>query len=261
MRHETLRELWHYRELFYFLAWRDVKVRYKQTALGVAWAVLQPLLTMLIFTLLFGNLAKMPSEGMPYPLFYFGALLPWMYFSTTLSASGNSLVANANLISKVYFPRIILPSSAAMSGLVDFGVGCILLLGVMVHYGANPGWGLLMWPILMVPLVVLTLSVSMILAALNVRYRDIKYTLPFLVQLWLFATPVIYPISIVPERYRLLVALNPMSGFIDAFRASLVPSKHVDWALLWVSLGVTLVVFVTAALYFRRAERTFADIV
>ena len=148
-----------------------------------------------------------------------------------------------------------------MSGLVDFGVGCILLLGVMVHYGANPGWGLLMWPILMVPLVVLTLGVSMILAALNVRYRDIKYTLPFLVQLWLFVTPVIYPISIVPERYRLLVALNPMSGFIDAFRASLVPSKHVDWALLWVSLGVTLVVFVTATLYFRRAERTFADIV
>jgi len=141
MRHETLREIWHYRELFYFLAWRDVKVRYKQTALGVAWAVLQPLLTMLIFTVLFGNLAKMPSEGMPYPLFYFGALLPWMYFSTTLSASGNSLVSNAHLISKVYFPRIILPSSAAMSGLVDFGVACILLLGVMVHYGVNPGWG------------------------------------------------------------------------------------------------------------------------
>ena len=261
MRQETLRDLWNYRELFYFLAWRDVKVRYKQTALGVAWAVLQPLLTMIIFTLLFGNLAKMPSEGMPYPLFYFGALLPWTYFSTTLSNSGNSLVANAHLISKVYFPRIILPSSAAICGLVDFGIGCILLVGVMGHYRVNPGWGFLMWPILVVPLVGLTLAVSMILAALNVRFRDVKYTLPFLVQLWLFATPVIYPTSIVPERYRLLVALNPMSGLIDAFRASLVPSKEIDWDMLWVSIGVTIVVFVIAAMYFRRTEHTFADIV
>jgi homopolymeric O-antigen transport system permease protein len=261
MRHETLRELWNYRELFYFLAWRDVKVRYKQTALGVAWAVLQPLLTMLIFTLLFGNLAKMPSEGMPYPLFYFGALLPWMYFSSTLSTSGNSLVVNAHLISKVYFPRVILPSSAAISGLVDFGIGCILLFGVLGHYRVNPGWGVLMWPVLMVPLVALTLAVSMILAALNVRFRDIKYVLPFLIQLWLFATPVIYPTSMVPERYHLLVALNPMTGLIDAFRASLAPSKEINWNLLFVSLAATALIFVTAVVYFRRTERTFADIV
>lgn len=258
---ETLRDLWCYRELFYFLAWRDVKVRYKQTALGVAWAVLQPLLTMLVFTLLFGNLGKMPSDGIPYPLFYFGALLPWMYFSATLSNSGNSLVANAHLITKVYFPRVILPTSAAISGLADFAIGCVLLFGIMGYYRVAPGWRMLMWPLLVVPLVALALGVSMILAALNVRFRDIKYTLPFLVQLWLFVTPVIYPTSIIPERYRLLVALNPLSGLIDAFRASLVPTRQIDWQLLWISSVVTLGIFAAAAVYFRKTERTFADIV
>jgi len=258
---EAVIDLWRYRELFYFLAWRDVKVRYKQTALGVAWAVLQPLMTMLIFTLLFGKLGNMPSDGIPYPLFYFSALLPWTYFSATLTTSGNSLVANANLLTKVYFPRVILPSSAAFSGLVDFAVGCVLLAGMMVHYRVAPTWELLLWFPLVTLLFVLALGVSMILAALNVKYRDVKYTLPFLVQFWLFATPVIYPMSIIPERYRLLIALNPVSGVIDAFRACLVPGKHIEWQSLWISSLITLVIFSFAVFYFKKTERAFADIV
>jgi len=258
---ESVSELWRYRELFYFLAWRDVKLRYKQTALGVGWAVLQPLMTMVVFTLLFGKLANMPSEGIPYPLFYFGALLPWTYFAATLSNSGNSLVANANLLTKVYFPRVILPTSAAVSGLVDFAIGFVLLLGIMTYYRVAPTLALLLWPLLIGLLFVFALGVSMILAALNVRYRDVKYTLPFLVQLWLFATPVIYPISIIPQRYRLLAALNPLSGIIDAFRACLIPDKPMDWLLLLFSTFITLAVFATSALYFRKTERAFADII
>jgi lipopolysaccharide transport system permease protein len=254
-------ELWRYRELFYFLAWRDVKIRYKQTVLGVAWAVLQPFMTMVVFTLLFGKLGNMPSDGIPYPLFYFAALLPWTYFAATLSNSGNSLVMNANLLTKVYFPRVILPTSAAFSGLVDFAVGAVLLAGIMGYYQVVPGWRLLLWPPLIVLLFILALGVSMILAALNVRYRDVKYTLPFLVQLWLFVTPVIYPISIIPERYRPFVALNPLSGVIDAFRASLVPTKQIDWPSLWISSVVTLAIFAIAVVYFRKVERTFADTV
>jgi lipopolysaccharide transport system permease protein len=258
---DTAGELWTYRELFYFLAWRDVKVRYKQTALGIAWAILQPFLTMVVFTLLFGKLAGMPSEGMPYPVFYFGALLPWMYFSTTLTNSGNSLVANAHLITKVYFPRLILPTAAAFSGLVDFAVGCVLLAGIMAYYRIVPDWEVMIWPLLVLLLVVLALAVGMVLAALNVRYRDVKYTLPFIVQLWLFVTPVIYPMSIIPDRYRVFVLLNPLSGIIDAFRASLVPGRQIDWALLWSSAFVTVVLFALGAVYFSRTERTFADIV
>lgn len=254
-------DLWRYRELFYFLAWRDVKVRYKQTALGVAWAVLQPLLTMVVFTVLFGRLGNLPNDGIPYPVFYFGALLPWSYFSSTLVNSGNSLVVNANLLTKVYFPRVILPSSAAVSGLVDFAVGFVLLLVIMGYYGIAPGSGLLLWPLLITLLCAFTLGVSLILAALNVKYRDVKYTLPFLVQLWLFATPVIYPTSMIPERYRVILALNPLTGIIDAFRASLVPVRPIDWSLLWMSALITLTVLAAGIVYFKRTERAFADIV
>jgi lipopolysaccharide transport system permease protein len=258
---EAVNDLWRYRELFYFLAWRDVKVRYKQTALGIAWAVLQPLLTMIVFTVLFGRLGNMPNDGIPYPVFYFGALLPWTYFSSTLVNSGNSLVVNANLLTKVYFPRVILPSSAAVSGLVDFAVGFLLLVVIMGYYGIAPGAGLLLWPFLITLLVAFTLGVSMILAALNVKYRDVKYTLPFLVQLWLFATPVIYPTSIIPDRYRPILALNPLTGIIDAFRASLVPVRPIDWQLLWISFLITLAVLTAGIVYFKRTERAFADIV
>jgi lipopolysaccharide transport system permease protein len=258
---DAVSELWRYRELFYFLTWRDVKVRYKQTALGIAWAVVQPLMTMVVFSLLFGTLGKMPSDGIPYPLFYFGALLPWTYFSVTLSNSGNSLVANANLLTKVYFPRVILPTSAAFSGLIDFAVGCSVLVGLMLYYQVPPTWKLLLWPPLILLLFALSLGVSMILAALNVRYRDVKYTLPFLTQLWLFVTPVIYPVTLIPDRYRLLAALNPLTGVIDAFRASLLPSGRVDWSLLGVSSAVTVGLLLLAAIYFRRMERIVADIV
>jgi len=258
---EAVSELWRYRELFYFLAWRDVKLRYKQTALGVAWAVLQPLMTMIVFTLLFGKLGNMPSDGIPYPLFYFGALLPWMYFAAALANSGNSLVANAGLVTKVYFPRVILPTSAAVSGLVDLLIGFVLLIGIMAYYRVVPGWTMLLWPPLTLLLFILALGVSLILAALNVKYRDVKYTLPFLVQLWLFATPVIYPTSLIPERYRVLAGLNPLSGVIDGFRAALNPTKQVDWQLLAISTIVTSVVFTLAVVYFRRSERAFADIV
>jgi lipopolysaccharide transport system permease protein len=238
-----------------------VKVRYKQTALGVAWAVLQPLMAMVIFTLLFGKLGSMPNDGIPYPLFYFAALLPWTYFASTLSNSGNSLVANAHLLTKVYFPRVILPTSAAVSGLVDFAIGSVLLFGIMGYYQLIPGRTVFLTPLLIVLLFALALSVSMILAALNVKYRDVKYTLPFLVQLWLFATPVIYPASMIPDRYRLVVALNPLTGVVDAFRAALVPTKQVDWQLLWISFAVTLALFVVAVAYFKKTERAFADIV
>jgi lipopolysaccharide transport system permease protein len=260
-RSDGLEELWRYRELFYFLAWRDVKIRYKQTALGVGWAILQPLLTMMVFTLLFGRLGNMPSDGIPYPVFYFAALLPWTYFATTLANAGNSLVLNANLLTKVYFPRIILPSAAAVSGLVDLAVGSILLGGLMAYYGLAPTWKLLLLVPLTGLLFFVTLAVGMVLAALNVKYRDVKYTLPFLTQFWLFVTPVIYPVSLVPERYRLFVALNPLSGVINGFRASLVPTAEVYWPLVGASTLVTAVLLILAVRYFVNTERSFADIV
>ena len=260
-RSDWIQELWHHRELFYFLAWRDIKLRYKQTVLGVLWALIQPLFTMLVFTLFFGNLAKIPSDGAPYPLFYIAALLPWTYFAATLATSGNSLVTNAQLITKVYFPRAILPVSGAMSGLLDFAIGCLILVGLMIYYGVQPGWPLLLWPILLIPLVLVTVGISMILASLNVRYRDIKYALPFMIQLWLFVTPVIYPTSIIPERFRFVAALNPLTGIIDAFRKSIIPSQRIDWQLLLVSSLLTVIIFTAGLMFFRKTERTFADIV
>jgi lipopolysaccharide transport system permease protein len=218
-------------------------------------------MTMVIFTLLFGKLGQMPSDGIPYPVFYFAALLPWTYFAATVTSSGNSLVMNASLLTKVYFPRVILPTSAAASGLVDFAIGSVLLLALMGFYQIVPEWRVLLWIPLVVLLFILALGVSMFLAALNVRYRDVKYTLPFLVQLWLFATPVIYPLSMIPERYRPFAALNPLSGVVDAFRASLIPGKQVDWQMLGISAAVTLAIFVAAFVSFRKTERTFADIV
>jgi len=261
MNSEALREFWKYRELFYFLTWRDVKLRYKQTVLGVLWVILQPLLSVFVFTLFFGKLAKIPSDGTPYFVFYFCGLLPWIYFSATLSNSGNSLISNANLLTKVYFPRTALPASAALSGLVDFFIGSTAFLCIVVYYHILPSWRLLLWPALVIPLVVLSLGVSMFLAALNVRYRDVKYAIPFLIQLWLFVTPVIYPMSIIPESYRVFVGLNPLSGIIEAFRACIEPTKQVDWQLLLISFSATLFIFVLGGVYFRRMERTFADIV
>ena len=261
LKKESFIELWRYRELFYFLVWRDVKVRYKQTALGALWAVIQPFTAMLIFTLFFGKLAKMPSDGVPYPIFSYSALLPWTYFSGALSLSGNSLINNVNLITKVYFPRLVIPAASVLAGLVDFFIASLVLLGLMVFYHYTPGWAMLMWPLLVIPLVLLALGVGLFLSAVNVKYRDIKYTLPFLVQIWLFLTPIIYPTSIIPERFRFLAAVNPLTGIIEAFRATLLPTKVMDWPLLGISMLVTTVIFIIGLLYFKKAEREYADII
>lgn len=258
---EWLRECWHYRELFFFLAWRDIKVRYKQTALGVSWALIQPVCNMLVFTLLFGKIAKLPNDGMPYPVFYFCALLPWTYFASTLGSAGNSLVHDTHLVTKVYFPRAILPASAVMGGLVDFCIGSVVLLGILGYYGIAFDWQTMLWPLLVFLLITLSLGVGLILAALNVQYRDIKYIIPFAVQFLLFATPVIYSISILPEKYRWLAALNPLTGIIEGFRTVLVPTRPMDWPLLGISTVLTIIIFLAGTMYFRSTERFFADVI
>jgi lipopolysaccharide transport system permease protein len=254
-------DVWRYRELLYFLAWRDVKIRYKQTMLGVMWAIIQPVFTMLVFTVLFGRLGKMPSDGVPYPIFYMSALLPWIYFSTTLPVAANSLVSNTNLLTKVYFPRVILPAAAIIGGVFDFLIGTALLILLLGYYGVHPSRAMLLWPLCVVLLIVFTFGTGMILAALNIKYRDVKHAVPFVIQLWLFVTPVIYPISMIPEQYRVWAALNPLSGLVEGFRAAVVPTRPIDWSLLGVSAAATAVVFAVGAMYFARAEKAFADVV
>lgn len=256
-----LSDLWRYRELFYFLAWRDVKIRYRQTALGVAWAVIQPFLTMLFFVVLFGRIVKVPTDGIPYPLFFYTALLPWTYFSTTLTLCGNSLIGNSALITKVYFPRVILPASTAVAGLIDLAIGSVVLVGMLIYYRVTPTWKLLLWPVLVVMLVALAVALGMLLSALNVQYRDVKYAVPFLLQLWLFATPIIYPTSMIPARWAWLMSINPLSGLIENFRSVWAPERAVDWSALGMSASVTAVVFALSALYFSRAEEVFSDII
>lgn len=258
---EWVKEFWHYRELFYFLVWRDVKVRYKQTLFGATWAVIQPFVTMVVFTVFFRKLANMPSDGIPYPIFSYSALLPWMYFSMAINNAGMSLILNRPLLTKVYFPRIVIPTSATLCGLVDFAIASIVLAGMMVYYQVGISWEILLWPVLIVLMVMISLGVGMFFAALNVRYRDIRHALPFVTQLWLFVTPVIYPSSLIPEAYRPLLALNPLTGLIEAFRASLLASQQVDWSSLEISAIVTLIIFMVGMLYFRKTERTFADII
>lgn len=261
MRDSWLREFWRYRELFFFFVWRDIKVRYKQTALGALWAIIQPFFLMVVFTLFFGNMAKMPSDGVPYPIFSFAALVPWTFFQQSVSMSGNSLVTNADLIRKVYFPRVCLPSSSVFAGVLDFAIASVVLAGMMFYYQFEPTWSLLLWPVLMVPLMLLAIGVGMILSALNVKYRDIKYTIPFMLQMWLFLSPVIYPTSEIDERYLPLMALNPVAGLINAFRATVLPTKEVDVQELAISVGLSLLVFVIGMLYFKKTERAFADII
>jgi homopolymeric O-antigen transport system permease protein len=256
-----LGELWEYRELLYFLTWRDVKVRYKQTALGAAWAILQPLLTMLVFTLVFARLAKMPSDGIPYPLFAFAALLPWQLFSYSLNQASSSLVASQQLIKKVYFPRLVIPISAVLGGLVDFALAFVVLVAMMVWYGAVPGRAILALPLFLLLAVATALAVGLWLATLNVEYRDVRYTIPFLTQFWLFATPIAYPASLVPERWRPLFGLNPMAGVVEGFRWCLLGTETAPGPMVWVSAAVVAVLLASGLVYFRRMERTFADVV
>jgi lipopolysaccharide transport system permease protein len=258
---EFISDFWHYRELLYFLAWREVKVRYKQAALGAAWAIIQPLFTMIIFTLFFGRLAGVPSDGIPYPLFSFCALVPWTYFSGTLGLAGNSLVSNANLVTKVYFPRVLLPSATVISGMIDFLIGSVFLFLMMIYYHVKPGWNLLLVPVFVLSLMLLTLGISMLLAAINVRYRDVKYALPFIVQIWLFVTPIIYPVTFLPAKYQKVLAINPMAGIVEGLRACLFSTHEMPWRLVAISWSGTVILLIVGALYFRKTERTFADIV
>jgi lipopolysaccharide transport system permease protein len=254
-------EIWRFRELLYFFAWRDIKVRYRQAALGVAWAVFQPLITMLVFTIFFGSLAKMPSDGIPYPIFSYCGLVPWTYFSGVLGLAGNSLISNSNLITKVYFPRILLPASVAVAGLLDFLMGAAFLVILMFYYHVRPGWSLLMAPVWIAVMLMVTIGVSMWVSAVNVKYRDVKYVLPFAIQILLFSTPVIYPVTIVPERYRFLLALNPCWGMVDGLRSAIFPGRATDFVLLGTSVAVAALTFVGGAYYFRKTERSFADVI
>jgi lipopolysaccharide transport system permease protein len=256
-----VKEIWKFRELLYFLTKREIQVRYKQTVLGGLWAIIQPVFTMVVFTLFFGRLAKIPSDGIPYPIFVYAGLLPWTYFANALSASGNSLVGNANLIRKVYFPRIIIPGSSSLAGLLDFFVAMLVLGFLMAYYNYVPGLAILLFPFLVGLTFLCAVGVGLWLSALNVQYRDIRYVIPFLVQLWLFLSPVIYPVSIVPTKYQWLLALNPMGGVIEAYRASLLGHVPVDWFLLGISTVIIIILFVIGLYYFRRMERTFADVV
>lgn len=256
------RDLWQYRELFVFLAWRDVKVKYKQTALGAAWAILQPFLTMIVFSVLFGTLVKVPSDGIPYPIFVYAGLLPWTYFSSALSSSGNSLIASSNLITKVYFPRIIIPSSASLSGLLDFFIAFIILIGMMFFYQFTPSaLGILMIPVLIFLTFLVAVGCGLWLSALNVEYRDFQYVIPFLVQIWMFLTPVIYPVTLFPEKYRWMLSLNPMAGIIEAFRAATLGHQAINWNLLVISSGIGISIFFSGLFYFRKVERSFADVI
>ena len=261
MTSDSFAELWRYRELLYFFAWREVKVRYRQAAFGVAWAVIQPLFAMVIFTLLFGKLARVPSEGIPYPIFCYTALLPWTYFSSVLAMASNSLINNDSLLTKVYFPRVLLPAGTALAGLLDFVIGSLLLVVLMVYYHVRASWALLLSPLVVLGMVLLTTGVSMGLAAMNVRYRDVKHAIPFIIQIWMFATPIIYPISMIPARYRPILALNPCWGIVHAFRACVFPGVPFDLKLIGTSLGVAVLMFLASAYYFYRAEKSFADVI
>jgi lipopolysaccharide transport system permease protein len=256
-----LKEIWKYRELLYFLTKREIQVRYKQTVLGALWAIIQPVLTMVVFTLFFGRLAKMPSDGIPYPIFVYAGLLPWTYFANALSNSGNSLVGSANLISKVYFPRIIIPGSASLAGLLDFFVAMVVLFVMMAYYDFVPGVEILLFPFLIGLTFLCAVGVGLWFSALNVQYRDIRYVIPFLIKLWMFVSPVIYPVSLVPQNYQWVLALNPMGGVIRAYRASLLGHQPVDWLLLGISTGIIIMIFTSGMYYFRRMEKTFADVI
>jgi lipopolysaccharide transport system permease protein len=256
-----LNELWDYRELLYFLTWRDIKVRYKQTVLGIAWAIIQPLCTMLVFTLFFGRLANIPSDGLPYSIFNFAALVPWTFFANGLTQSANSLVGSSNLLTKVYFPRLCIPLATVLSGVVDFVLAFAVLLVLMLFKNITPTLNIIWLPFFLLLALVTSLGVGLWLAALNVQYRDVRYVVPFLTQFWMLATPVAYPSSLMNEPWRTIYGINPMVGVVEGFRWALLGTKTAPGPMLWVSVIAAVVLLITGAFYFRRMEKTFADLV
>lgn len=256
-----LHDLWNYRELLYFLIWRDIKVRYKQSVLGVAWAIFKPLLTMIIFTIFFGKLVKVPTDGIPYPIFAFTALLPWQFFAQALSESSNSLVMNQELITKVYFPRLVTPFAAALVGLVDFCLAFIVLIAMMYFYGIHLSATILLVPVFVFLAIITALAFGLWLSALNVRYRDIHHVIPFITQVWLFLSPIVYPISVIPEKWRALYFLNPMVVVIEGFRGALLGNMNISNYFFIISISAMCIIFFGGLIYFKRMERTFADVV
>lgn len=256
-----LQELWEYRELLYFLTWRDIKVRYKQTALGAAWAIIQPFMTMVVFSLFFGKLAKMPSDGIPYPIFSYAALVPWTFFASGLQQSSNSLVGSANLIKKVYFPRLVVPISTVFSGVVDFALAFAVLLVMMLYFGIVPTAHVLWLPLFLLLALVTALGVGLWLSAMNVQFRDVRYLVPFLTQFWMFATPIAYPSSLLSAKWRVVYGLNPMAGVVEGFRWALLGEAPAPGPMIWVSALAAVLILVSGAYYFRRMEKTFADVV
>lgn len=254
-----LHELWQYRELLYFLVWRDIKVRYKQTALGATWAIIQPFFTMVIFSLVFGRLTKVPSDGVPYPIFSFAALVPWTLFAHGLTHASDSLVSSANLIRKVYFPRLAIPIAVVLSGIVDFALAFMVLLGMMLYYGMVPTIALLWLPLFLLLILTTSLAVGLWLSAMNVQFRDVRYAVPFLVQFWFFATPIVYPSSLLPEPWRTLYGINPMAGVVESFRWALLGTDTAPGRMISLSALIALALLVGGAFYFRRMEKTFAD--
>lgn len=255
----NLSELWEYRELLYFFTWRDIKVRYKQTALGVAWVVLQPILSMIVFTLIFGRLAGMPSDGIPYPLFAITALLPWQFFAHTLAQASTSLVVNERVITKIYFPRMLVPMAASLGGLMDFAVASVILIGMLFLYGVLPSGSILLLPFFLAVALAAALGIGLWLSALDVQYRDVRYTIPFLTQIWFFATPVVYPSSLLPEPWRTLSGLNPMCGVVTGFRWILAGGPPISMSLLMTSALAALAFLISGLFFFRRMERDLAD--
>lgn len=256
-----LSEVWEYRELLYFLGWRDIKVRYKQTILGATWAIIQPFFTMVVFSLFFGRLAKVPSDGIPYPLFSYAALVPWTFFANGLAQSSNSLIGSSNLIKKIYFPRLIIPMASVGSGLIDFVLAFVVLLLMMFYYGMALSWNIIWLPPLLLLALVTALGVGMWLSAMNVQFRDVRYTIPFLTQIWLFSTPIAYPSSLLSEPWRTLYAINPMVGVVEGFRWALLSTDTAPGPMIIVSSVVALGLLISGALYFKRMEKTFADVV
>jgi lipopolysaccharide transport system permease protein len=253
--------IWEYRELLYFLVWRDVKVRYRQTVFGIAWAILQPLMTMVVFTAIFSKFAQIPSDGLPYPVFIYSALLPWNLFANSLNRGSDSVVSNTQLVSKIYFPRLILPLAGTLSPLVDFSFAFSILVGMMIWFQILPTWGILALPLFILLAILTALAVGLWLSALNVRYRDVGHAVPFLIQLWLFASPVAYPVSLIPEKWRLLYSLNPIVGVVEGFRWALRGKETVDFGVIAISSTMVLTLLLPGIIYFRFTERTFADVI